>query len=155
MESLRQYFWTALLLAIILVSLVIVMIFIIINVCISKRAAWYSTQAKPNHYGDTNLKKQNNQVHHKELEMEKPPLPPRDQFKSMESVDQGYEDLEPASDYVEVEDELNLPAPQQPTFTPHFATVETKSQDQDAVSEDYDDVEIPVNDDSEDYDDVG
>ncbi|XP_016346053.1 SLP adapter and CSK-interacting membrane protein-like [Sinocyclocheilus anshuiensis] len=155
MEFLRQYFWTALLLAIILVSLVIVMIFIIINVCISKRAAWYSTQAKPNHYGDTNLKKQNNQVHHKEREIEKPPLPPRDQFKSMESVDQGYEDLEPGSDYVEVEDESNLPAPQQPTFTPHYTTVETKSQDQDAVSEDYDDVEIPVNYDSEDYDDVG
>lgn len=70
-------------------------------------------------------------------------------------MDQGYEDLEPASDYVQVEDDLNLPAPTQPTFTPHYATVETKSQNQDAVSEDYDDVEIPVNDDSEDYDDVG
>lgn len=68
-------------------------------------------------------------------------------------MDQGYEDLEPASDYVEVEDDLNLPAPQQPTFTPHYTTVETKSQD--AVSEDYDDVEIPVIYDSEDYDDIG
>lgn len=68
-------------------------------------------------------------------------------------MDQGYEDLEPASDYVEVEDDLNLPAPQQPTFIPHYTTVETKSQD--AVSEDYDDVEIPVIYDSEDYDDIG
>ncbi|KTG34501.1 hypothetical protein cypCar_00032643 [Cyprinus carpio] len=153
MEFLRQYFWTVLLLAIILVSLVIVMIFIIINVCISKRAARYSTQTKPNHDSDRNIKNQNNQVHHKDFEIEKPPLPPRDQFKSMESVDQGYEDLEPASDYVEVEDDLNLPAPQQPTFTPHYTTVETKSQD--AVSEDYDDVEIPVIYDSEDYDDIG
>ncbi|XP_058631225.1 SLP adapter and CSK-interacting membrane protein-like [Onychostoma macrolepis] len=155
MEFLRQNFWTILLLAIILVSLVIVMIFIFINVCISKRAAWYSTKVKPNHYGDTNLKHQNYQVHHKDFEIEKPPLPPRDQFKSMESVDQGYEDLEPASDYVQVEDELNLPAPPQPTFTPHYSTVETKSQNQDAVSENYDDVEIPVNYDSEDYDDIG
>ncbi len=70
-------------------------------------------------------------------------------------VDQGYEDLEPASDYVEVEDELPLPAPPQPTFTAHYTAVETKSQDQDAVSEDYDDVEDPVNNDGEDYDDVG
>lgn len=69
-------------------------------------------------------------------------------------MDQSYEDLEPASDYVQVEDESNLPAPPQPTFTPHYTTVETKSQDQDAVSEDYDDVEVPVNYDSEDYDDV-
>ncbi|XP_016101544.1 uncharacterized protein [Sinocyclocheilus grahami] len=155
MEFLRQYFWLALVLAIILVSLVIVMIFIIINVCINKRAAWYSTQASPNHYNDTHFKKQNNQVNHKDHETEKPPLPPRDQFKSMHSVDRSYEDLEPASDYVEVEDESNPPAPQQPTFTPHYATVETKSQDQDAVSEDYDDVEIPANDDCEDYDDIG
>ncbi|XP_026068191.1 uncharacterized protein LOC113049779 [Carassius auratus] len=153
MEFTHQYFWALLLLAIILVSLMIVMIFIIINVCISKRAARYSTQAKPNHYGDRNVKHENEQVHHKELEIEKPPLPSRDQFKSMESVDQGYEDLEPASDYVEVEDEMNLPAPQQPIFTPHYTTVETKSQD--TVSEDYDDVEIPVNYDSEDYDDIG
>lgn len=155
MEISRQYFWAVLLLSIILSSLVIVMIFIIINVCISKRAAWYSTQVKPNHYSDRDVKNQINQVHHKDVEIEKPPLPSRDQFKSMESVDQGYEELEPASDYVEVEDELPLPAPPQPTFTPHYTAVETKSQDQDAVSEDYDDVEDPVNYDGEDYDDVG
>ncbi|XP_073695451.1 uncharacterized protein [Garra rufa] len=155
MEFLRQYFWPALLLIIIVVSLLIVMIFIIINVCISKRAAWYSTQVKPNNYGHTHFENQNNQVHQKDVENEKPPLPSRDQFKSMESVDQSYEDVDAALDYVEVEDESSPPVLQQPPFTPHYTTAETKSQEQDAVSEDYDDVEIPANSDSEDYDDIG
>ncbi|KTF86228.1 hypothetical protein cypCar_00037330 [Cyprinus carpio] len=154
MEFLRQYFWTVLLLAIILFSLVIIIIFVFINVCISKRAAWYSTQARPNHYQDTHIKNLNNQVHHKDLENEKPPLPSRDQFKTMHSVDQSNEDLEPASDYEEIEDVSNPPAPQQPTFTPQYTAVETKSQDQDTVSEDYDDAVIPANEDSEDYDDI-
>ncbi|KAK2911562.1 hypothetical protein Q8A67_003695 [Cirrhinus molitorella] len=155
MDFLRQHFWTALLLAIIVVSLLIVMIFIIINFCISKRAAWYSTQVKPNNYSPTNFQNQINQVQHKDVESEKPPLPSRDQFKSMDSVDQGYEEVDPASDYVEVEDESSPPVPQQPTFTPHYASAKTKSQEQDAVSEDYDDVEMPANSDSEDYDDIG
>lgn len=69
-------------------------------------------------------------------------------------VDQSNEDLEPASDYEEIEDVSNPPAPQQPTFTPQYTAVETKSQDQDTVSEDYDDAVIPANEDSEDYDDI-
>lgn len=69
-------------------------------------------------------------------------------------VDQSYEDVEPVPDYIVVE-ESAPPAPQQPLFTPHFTTVEKKSQDQDQDSEDYDDVEIPANLDSDDYDDVG
>ncbi|XP_067296044.1 uncharacterized protein [Pseudorasbora parva] len=169
---LRQHFWTALLLAIILVSLVVVIIFIFINVCISKRGAWYSTQAKPNHYNGTNFKKQDNQVYHKEVENWKPPLPSRDQFLSMNSVDQSYEEVESVLDYVEVEESTSPPAPQQPNFTPHYTPVEKKSQDQ--VSKDYDgmdeieipanndsvdyenteETEIPANDDSEDYDDI-
>ncbi|XP_077062655.1 uncharacterized protein scimp [Siphateles boraxobius] len=152
MEFLRQYFWTILLLAIILVSLVTVIIFIFINVCISKRVARYSTQAKSNHYDGTNLKKQDNQVCHINLENEKPPLPSRDQFKSVDSVDNSYEDVEPVPDYIEVE-ESTPSAPKQSIFTPHYTTVEKKSQDQE--SEDYDDVETPANCDSEDYDDIG
>ncbi|CAM4535878.1 hypothetical protein PO909_025292 [Leuciscus waleckii] len=153
MDFFRNNFWTVLLLAIFLVSLVIVLIFIFINICISKRASWYSTQAKPNHYDGTHLKQQDKQVYHINLENEKPPLPPRDQFMSTDSVDQGYEDVEPVPDYVVVE-ESTSPAPQQPIFTPHYTTVEKKSQDQDQDSEDYDDVEIPANLDSDDYDDV-
>lgn len=65
-------------------------------------------------------------------------------------MDQSYEDVEPVPDYVVVEGSTP-PTSQQPTITPHYTTVETKSQD----SEDYDDVEIPANYDSEDYDDVG
>ncbi|KAA0716404.1 hypothetical protein E1301_Tti009351 [Triplophysa tibetana] len=94
-----------------------------------------------------------NQVFHKNIENEKPPLPPRDQFQSMDSVDQGYEHVEPLPDYVVVEESAPT-EPQQP-FTPQYATVETKSQDGVSVEEDYDDVEMPSNNDSEDYDEVG
>lgn len=65
---------------------------------------------------------------------------------------QSYEDVEPVPDYIVVE-ESTPPVPQQPIFTPHYTTVDKKSQDQD--SEEYDDVEIPANLDSDDYDDVG
>ncbi|KAK7165318.1 hypothetical protein R3I94_003626 [Phoxinus phoxinus] len=152
MDFFRQYFWAALLMVTILVSVVIVVIFIFINICIGKRAAWYSTQAKANHYDGTNLKKQDCQVYHINSENEKPPLPPRDQFMSMDSVDQSYEEVEPVPDYVVVE-ESPPPGPHQPVFTPQYTTVRKKSQDQD--SEEYDDVEIPTNCDSDDYDDVG
>lgn len=69
-------------------------------------------------------------------------------------VDLSYEDVEPVPDYVVVEGSTP-PAPQQPTVTPHYTTVETKSQDQDEDSEDYDDIDTPADDDGEDYDDVG
>lgn len=69
-------------------------------------------------------------------------------------MDLSYEDVEPVPDYIVVE-ESTPPEPQQPTFTPHYTIVETKSQDQDQDSEDYDDIETPENDDGEDYDDVG
>lgn len=69
------------------------------------------------------------------------------------SVDQGYEHVEPLPDYVVVEE--SAPAEPQPPFTPQYATVETKSQDGMSVDEDYDDVEMPANYESEDYDDVG
>ncbi|KAI7813545.1 SLP adapter and CSK-interacting membrane protein-like [Triplophysa rosa] len=153
MESLRSYFWAILLLAIIALSLVIIMIFIIINVCISKKVTSYHTQTKSNNYSDIKLKNQDNPVFHKNVENEKPPLPPRDQFQSMDSVDQGYEHVEPLPDYVVVEE--SAPAEPQQPFTPQYATVETKSQDGVSVEEDYDDVEMPANYDSEDYDEVG
>lgn len=70
-------------------------------------------------------------------------------------VDLSYEDVEPVPDYIVVEGSTP-PAPQQLTVTPHYTTVETKIQDQDQDSEDYDDIETPaVDDDGEDYDDVG
>lgn len=69
------------------------------------------------------------------------------------SVDQGYEHVEPLPDYVVVEE--SAPAEPQQPFTPQYATVETKSQDEVSVEEDYDDVEMPANNDSEDYDEVG
>lgn len=67
-------------------------------------------------------------------------------------VDQSYEDVVSVPDYVVVE-ESSPPAPQRSILTPHYTTVEKKSQDQD--SEDYDDVEIPANNDIDDYDDIG
>ncbi|KAI2664287.1 Ankyrin-1 [Labeo rohita] len=106
------------------------------------------------HYRDNQVP--HKEVQHKDLENEKPPLPSRDQFKSMDSVDQSYEDVDTAPDYVEIEDELKPPVPQQPTITPHYTIVKTKNQEQDAVSEDYDDVIMPaINDSEEDYDDIG
>lgn len=62
--------------------------------------------------------------------------------------------MEPLADYVDLEE----PAPPepQPVFAPQYATVETKSQDGESVGEDYDDVDMPADDDdSEDYDDIG
>ncbi|XP_068077637.1 SLP adapter and CSK-interacting membrane protein [Danio rerio] len=149
MDFLQKNFWAVLILAIILVSVIIVIIFIFINICLRRRASWYSTQAKTNHYGHSDSKPVDNQAHNKDLGNEKPPLPPRDQFLSTNSVGASYEDIPTVPDYVEIED--STPAfPQQPVFIPEYA-VEIKSQDEE--SEDYDDVENP--DDSEDYDDVG
>lgn len=144
-----QNFWAVLIITIVLVSVIIVIIFILINTCLRRRASWYSTKTKPSHFGHSDLKQVDNQVHYKDLGNEKPPLPSRDQFLSTNSVGDSYEDIPTLPDYVEIEDSTP-PFPQQPVFIPEYA-VETKSQDED--SEDYDDVENP--DDSEDYDDVG
>ncbi|XP_055056521.2 uncharacterized protein [Misgurnus anguillicaudatus] len=152
MASIRPYYWIILLLSIILMSLIIIIIFIIINVCIKKRAAGYQTQTKPNPYNDTKPKNQESNVYHKNFESEKPPLPPRDQFLSTESVDEGYEHVEPLPDYLMVEG--STPFMHQKPCALQYATVETENFDRVSVSEDYDDVEIPASTDSEDYDDV-
>ncbi|XP_076867208.1 uncharacterized protein scimp isoform X2 [Brachyhypopomus gauderio] len=72
----------------------IVAVFIIINVCIQKKAE-FRKRAQPNNYMNGANMQSTRGVE------EPPPLPSRDQFLSEESDDNSYEDIDASSDFKE------------------------------------------------------
>nr|XP_046161677.1 uncharacterized protein LOC123999712 isoform X3 [Oncorhynchus gorbuscha] len=102
MEPLRDLFWLWVVLGMIFVSMVIGLIFILINQCISKKAAeQYNTntpsRTTPQYYA------QSSKYHLKDLEDDLPPLPPRTQFltscpktlvcKDNDGIPEDYDDI--------------------------------------------------------------
>ncbi|CAB1352423.1 unnamed protein product, partial [Coregonus sp. 'balchen'] len=148
MEPLREHFWLWVILGMIFVSLVISLIFILINKCISKKAAeQYNTNTSshttPEFYA------QSSKYHPKDLEDDLPPLPPRTQFLTSCPKTESYENLAELPDYVKVDDK----AP--PPLYHHTDTLvcQDVSHDHDGISEDYDNIGADCQ--SEDYDDLG
>ncbi|XP_018597315.1 uncharacterized protein scimp [Scleropages formosus] len=147
MVPLRENFWLFLVIGMVLVSLVIGLIFLLINKCISKRAAQYKNtfqNSKPQFYT------QNSQYHPKHLEEQLPPLPPRNIAAPSSPASASYEDISSVPDYIKV-DEKTPPPPYKQKETPQSMTT---SLAHDTTSMDsYDDVISPAYE-SEDYDDV-
>ncbi|XP_026225670.1 uncharacterized protein LOC113168848 isoform X2 [Anabas testudineus] len=97
MDILRKYLWLWVILGMIFVSVVICVIFLLINKCISRKGKHRISQlekrsvfpTESNKYQETNL------VNHQPLST--PPLPPRTQFLTAEA--QSYENLAEAPEY--------------------------------------------------------
>ncbi|XP_071761319.1 uncharacterized protein scimp [Centroberyx gerrardi] len=143
MDLLRKYIWLWVIIGIIFVSLVICLIFILINKCLSEDAESRTLRPHNGHEYYT----QSSKYHPKDLGEDVPPLPPRTQFLTAEA--QSYENLAELPDYVKVEDEVMLPPP-----PPYQYSAPAADCSADNVStEDYDD--IGAEEGEEDYDDVG
>ncbi|TRY86832.1 hypothetical protein DNTS_028656 [Danionella cerebrum] len=132
MDLLREHFWAVLLMVITVASLLIIIAFIILHVCIHESVSKFNITATPNQHSE----KKNSSENQRNSD-ENPPLPSRDQFLTTSDVNLGS-----ASNYVNR---------QQPSVTERHSKVQKKTEDQD--SEDYDDIENPSND-SNVYDDV-
>ncbi|KAJ8275828.1 hypothetical protein COCON_G00075800 [Conger conger] len=144
MEFLRQYFWLLIVLGIVFVSILIGLLFIWINNCITRTAEQYTINSQRSEFYA-----ESSQYHPKQLEEELPPLPARNpSFRSCSSS-ASYEDID-NPEYVHV-DEKAAPPPYQSRAAP---VQEEACRDRDSVStEAYDDV-VPPGYESEDYDDV-
>ncbi|CAL8364584.1 unnamed protein product [Lota lota] len=142
MDVWREYMWIWMLIGTLLASLVIVLIFILINNCILVK-----DQSKgcfePCHPPELNV--QNFVYKSKDLEEEKPPLPPRTQFMTSNS----YESIPELPEYVKVDEE-------EPQFPPPPRETTESCHSVDMSTEDYDDIGEENNSQGgEDYDDVG
>lgn len=148
MAFLRELYWLWIVVGMVLSSLVIAVVFIIINKCISWKAGNDQTHSSPqtgNFYADSQP------YHTRDIENDVPPLPPRDMFESSESVNQ-YEPVDSLPEYLKVVEDGNSQA----TYDqPETSKSKEALEDQDGPTEDYDDVMPPPGYDSEDYDDVG
>ncbi|KAG5283956.1 hypothetical protein AALO_G00021390 [Alosa alosa] len=144
MEPLRL-FWLWIVVGMVLSSLVIVLVFIIINKCISWKAGNYQPSSTP----QTDFYADSRPYHTRDIESDVPPLPPRDMFESSDSVNQ-YEPVDLPEYLKVVEDER----PQTMYDQPDIPKSKEALEDQDASTEEYDDVMPPPGYDS-DYDDVG
>ncbi|KAG9282026.1 hypothetical protein AMEX_G618 [Astyanax mexicanus] len=134
-------FFLLVIVGIIVSTLTIILVFIIINVCISKQA----------------LKKPPNFLSfchslfpaHADVEEKPPPLPSRDQFLS-ESRSNSYEQVDTLISPMKVE--IQSPSPPQPTFI-QDCKIQFEEEDNKSVGESYDDVE-QLNNASQSYEDV-
>ncbi|KAL4660583.1 SLP adapter and CSK-interacting membrane protein [Arapaima gigas] len=154
MDLLRRNFWLFLIIGMVLVCLIIGLIFLLINKCISKTAAIYKTNfqenSKPLFYT------QNSQYHPKHLEEELPPLPPRNIVPPSRPESANYEDIPNVPDYIKVDEKTPTPPPPPPPYMQKETPLCTRmAQTNDTASMDsYDDVLTPAYE-SEDYDDIG
>ncbi|XP_021479360.2 uncharacterized protein LOC110537557 [Oncorhynchus mykiss] len=145
MEPLRHLFWLWVVLGMIFVSMVIGLIFFLINKCISKKAAEQYNTNTPSHT-TPQYYAQSSKYHLKDLEDDLPPLPPRTQFLTSCPKTESYENLVGLPDYVKVDD--NAPPP------PYHHTETLVCKDNDSLPEDYDDIGADCQI-EEDYDDLG
>lgn len=134
-------------------TLVISLIFLLINKCISNKVDQYQTKS---HQKQPEFHAKSSFYHPNNLEEDLPPLPPRTQFETCPEAE-SYESLDEAPDYVTINDEVVVSPPYSHTM---------KSRDLDmnydrhsVYSEDYDDVgkydDKERDQSEEDYDDVG
>ncbi|XP_041864717.1 protein clarinet-like [Melanotaenia boesemani] len=143
MDLLRRYIWVLVIVGVIFVSTVIVLIFLIINRCISRRGKFRMSQLQRR----SDNKTESNKYQERNLDTKTPPLPPRTQFLTAEA--QSYENLAEGSDgehsvadyeqiddgqceYVKVEEETEmLPPP------PCYAGQNSNLKSGDSVGQSY------------------
>ncbi|KAM9728559.1 uncharacterized protein scimp isoform 1-T2 [Menidia menidia] len=99
MVLLRQYLWALVILGMIFVSVVISLIFLLVNKCISRKEKKRVFHLQ----GRSDIKVESNKYHERNLDSEVPPLPPRTQFLTEGA--QSYENLSDEHDYEECADQ--------------------------------------------------
>ncbi|KAL6463424.1 hypothetical protein MHYP_G00278150 [Metynnis hypsauchen] len=144
-----KYFLWLVLVGVIVTTLTIVLIFILINVCISKQAARRRAQISKTKQTDSSNKANGLFTAHTDEE-KPPPLPSRDQFL-VESRSHSYEEVDACVEPVKAE--VQTLAPPQPPFIQHCETQLTL-EDGKSVSESYDDIEQLNQDVAQSYEDV-
>eukprot|EP00063_Salmo_salar_P077800 XP_014052635.1 PREDICTED: uncharacterized protein LOC106603452 [Salmo salar] len=134
MALLREFLlWVVL--GMIFVSLVIGLIFVFINKCISKKAAEQYNRNTPSHTIPESYA-QSSKYHPKDLEDDLPPLPPRTQFLTSYPEIESYENLAELPYNVKVDNE----APPPPYHHTETVVCQDVCHDRDSISEDYDDI---------------
>ncbi|KAK6317240.1 hypothetical protein J4Q44_G00126400 [Coregonus suidteri] len=134
MAPLREFLlWVVL--GMIFVSLVIGLIFVLINKCISKKAAEQSNTNTPSHTMPECYAR-SSKYHPKDLEDDLPPLPPRTQFLTSCPETESYENLADLPYNVKVDNK----APPPPYNHTETVVCQDVCHDCDSISEDYDDI---------------
>ncbi|KAL7838529.1 hypothetical protein AOLI_G00269330 [Acnodon oligacanthus] len=144
-----QYFLWLVLVGVIVTTLTIVLIFILINVCISKHAARRRAQISRTKQNVSSHEVNSLFTTHTDEE-KPPPLPSRDQFL-VESRSHSYEEMDACVELVKAE--VQTLAPPQPPFIQHCET-QLNLEDGKSVSESYDDIEQLNQDVAQSYEDV-